>query len=62
MPLSPRELLALADCRGDAVGECDICHIDGLDLYEIDYDDPAGCLYCRACLRKHARNLKHSGH
>ena len=39
-----RELFALADCRSDAVGECDKCHADNMDLYELDYRDPAGWL------------------
>lgn len=56
--LSWRELLALADCQGDCVGECDKCHVDDLDLYVLDDDDDAGWQYCRACLRKHARKLK----
>ncbi len=53
-----RELFALADCRGDAVGECDKCHAGNVDLYELDYSDPAGWLYCRACLRKYAQQKR----
>ncbi len=53
-----RELFALADCQGDAVGECDVCHVDGLDLYTLDYSDPASWLYCRACLRKYAQRTR----
>ena len=53
-----RELFALADCQGDAVGECDVCHVDGLDLYTLDYSDPAGWLYCRACLRTYAQRKR----
>ena len=53
-----RELFALADCQGDCVGECDVCHVDGLDLYTLDYSDPASWLYCRACLRKYAQRTR----
>ena len=46
-----RELLAMTATTPDAMGECDCCHKLHVALYEIDADDPAGWLYCRACLR-----------
>ena len=58
MTLCYRELFALSDCQADCVGECDVCHVDGLDLYELDYNDPNGWLYCRACLRKYAQRKR----
>ena len=58
MTLDYHELFALAGCQGDCVGECDQCHVDGLDLYVLDYNDPGGWTLCRACLRKYAQRIR----
>ncbi len=60
--MSYDQLFALADCQGESVGECDRCHVDGLDLYNLDDNDPAGWQWCRACVRRYARKLKQIGY
>ena len=44
------EVTELLQFAPDGIGECDRCHVDRLELYTLDEDDPAGWQYCRACL------------
>ena len=46
-----QELMAMTDTHPDIRGECDSCQERYVALYEIDLNDQAGGLYCRACLR-----------
>ena len=47
--LTDDELEALADCRPDCVGECDVCHGDG-DLYHDETSDGGWCYLLGAAM------------